>query len=84
MLLPSSNNIAQSVRFACALSVVKQFKVMKKLECWNAGTYRCYDSQLKRWNLSESVKADELWFQYVELRKSLEPIAIEQNKTAFF
>jgi hypothetical protein len=65
------------------LSIVKQSKVMKKLECWNAGTYVCYREQIDKWNSSQRSKADMLWVQYLEMIARLDYIKSAHHRTVF-
>jgi hypothetical protein len=65
------------------LSIVKQSKVMKKLECWNAGTYVCYKEQIDRWDKLQRSKADTLWAQYLPMISSLNYINTSHHKTVF-
>jgi hypothetical protein len=83
LLSRSCSTTLLNVCLLCAVNLQKQSKVMKKLECWNAGTYVCYKEQIDRWTSLQHSKADKLWVQYLNMIESINSIKSAYHKTVF-
>eukprot|EP00953_Heterococcus_sp_UTEX-ZZ885_P006767 4125-Heterococcus_DN1.PRE.8 len=81
---PSCHVIVFHLRVYKSLKILLlQNEVMKKLECWNAGTYVCYKEQIDKWDTSQRSKADKLWLQYLEIIAHSNSITSAHHKTVF-